>query len=75
MDSLATLALSLIEEILWLIKVEVVREPSIDVKVNVSVILTLEPCWMDPIIEFLAKNRLPGEAKEAKKVRRTFAWF
>lgn len=69
-DSLATLASSLIEDVPQLIKVEVVKEPSIDMKVNVSAIKVFDPCWMDLIIEFLAENRLPSEGKEAKRVRR-----
>ena len=43
-NSLATLASSLTEEVLWLIKVEMVKETSIDVKVNVSTITVPEPC-------------------------------
>lgn len=42
-DSLATLASTLAEEIPWLIKVEVVQEPSIDPKVNISVVLFPKP--------------------------------
>lgn len=42
-DSLATLASTLAEEILRLIKVEVVQEPSIDPKVNISVVLFPKP--------------------------------
>lgn len=64
MDSLTTLASSLTKDIPRLIKVEVVKEPSIDTKANVSVISTLEPCWMDPIVDFLAKNHLSSEMKE-----------
>ena len=54
-----------------MIKVEVVKEPSIDVKVNVSLVMMFELCWMDPIIDFLAKDRVPNNEKEAKKIRRT----
>ena len=74
-DSWATLTSSITKEIPQLIKAEVVREPSIDVKVNVSTISTYKPCWMDPIAEFLVENRLPSEAKEAKKVRRVSVQF
>ena len=49
------------------------REPSVDMKVNISTILTYKPCWMDLIVEFLAENRLPSEAKEAEKVCRVSA--
>ena len=67
-DSLATLASSLIEKVPRLIKVEVVAEPSIDKRVGVSVVAVSEPCWMDPIINFLAEDRLLADAKEAHRV-------
>jgi len=62
-NSLATLASSLIEEVPQLIKVEVVAEPSIDAGVDVSVVAISEPCWMDPIVKFLAEDRLPADVK------------
>ena len=52
-----------------LIKVELVAEPSINVGVDVSLVSTVEPFWMDPIINFLAKDRVPTNKKEAEKVR------
>ena len=42
-DSLATLASSLTDEVPRLIKVEVVKEPSIDPKVNGLVVASFEP--------------------------------
>ena len=64
-DSLATLASSLTEEVPQLIKVELVAEPSISVKVDVTVVGTSEPCWIDSIIDFLAEDRVPDDEKEA----------
>ena len=43
-DSLATLASSLTEDVPRLIKVELVAEPSINVRAGVSLITTAEPC-------------------------------
>jgi len=74
-DSLATLASTLADEIPRLIKVEVVQEPSIDPKVNISAISLPKPSWMDLIIEFLVEDHLPSESKEADKVRRSATWF
>ena len=68
-DSLATLASSLTKGIPQLIKVELVAEPSISIRVVVSLVVTVEPCWMDPIINFLAEDRVPVDEKEAEKVR------
>ena len=66
---MARLALSLTEEVPRLIKVELVAELSINVEVGVSLITTTKSCWMDPIIDFLAKDQVPADEKEAEKVR------
>ena len=67
-DSLATLALSSTEGIPQLIKVELVVEPSIRARVGVSLVATIEPCWMDLIISFLAEDRVLVDEKEVEKV-------
>ena len=81
-DSLATLASSIAEEIPRLIRVELVLEPSIKVagdagaaRVEVTAITTLGPCWMNPIIDFLAKDRTSNDEKEANKIRRVVARY
>ena len=43
---------------------------SIDIGVGVSVVAIFEPCWMDPIIDFLAKDRVLDDEKEAGQVCR-----
>ena len=55
-DSLVTLASSLTEEVPLLIKVKLVVEPSINTGVDVSVVAISKSCWMDLIIDFLAKD-------------------
>ena len=55
-DSLATLVSSLTEEVPWLIKVELVAEPSINIRVGVSVVAIFDLCWMDPIIYLLVED-------------------
>ena len=76
-DSLAMLASSMIEDLPRLIKVELIEERSINTMVGVGVvaILSTERCWMDPIIDFLAKDRLSNEEKEASKVRQVAARY
>ena len=83
-DLLATLASStteeiprVVEEIPWLIKVELIKEPSIGMEdncnpaeVEVAMVSITNPCWMNPIIDFLAKDKVPDDEKEAKKIRR-----
>jgi len=75
-DSLATLASLMTEEVPWVIKVELIREPSISMTdnsitsgVDVAVRSTIRPCWMNPIIDFLAEDRVSDDEKEAKKIR------
>ncbi|XP_050270008.1 uncharacterized protein LOC126714030 [Quercus robur] len=81
-DSLATLASSITEEVPWLIKVKLIRVPSIGMEdncnsagVDVIVISTTRPCWMNPIIDFLAKDKVPDDEKEAKKIRRVASQY
>ena len=74
-DSLATLASEMTKDIPWQIKVELITEPSIStttecaIRVDVAAITTAESCWMDPIIEFLAEDRVPDDESEANKIR------
>ena len=63
------------EDIPRLIKVELITKPSISItadgatRVNVVAITTIGSCWMDPIIEFLAEDRVPDDESKANKVR------
>ena len=52
-------------------------EPSINIAtdvglagVGVTVISTTRPCWMDPIIDFLAKDKVLDDEREANRVHR-----
>ena len=76
-DSLTMVASSMTKEVPWLIKVELIREPSISMannaitaEVDVAMVLATRLCWMDPIIDFLAEDRVPDDEKEAKRIRR-----
>ena len=55
-DSLATLASSMTEDVPRMIKVKLIAQPSIDATIGVAVVSALGPCWMDLIINFLAEN-------------------
>ena len=68
------------EEVPRLIKVELIVKPSISVadnvntaEVDVAMISMTGPCWMDPIIDFLAEDRVSDDEKEANKIRRMTA--
>ena len=76
-DSLATLALAMTEDVPWIIKVDLITEPSINtitdfgiIGISVTTVLTIEPCWMDPIVYFLAEDHISDDEKEANRVRR-----
>nr|XP_023924870.1 uncharacterized protein LOC112036287 [Quercus suber] len=77
-DSLATLASSSVEDVPRLIRVELIAEPSIQVPDEATIMVdrvnsvpSLAPCWIDPIVAFLAENVIPEDEKEASKIRRT----
>ena len=76
-DSLATLASAMIEDVPQIIKVELITEPSINTimdvgvaGISVTVVSTAELCWMDLIVDFLAKDHILDDEKEASRVRR-----
>ena len=52
-----------------IIEVELIVKPSINATTGVSAVITLEPCWMDPIIDFLAEDQVSDDDKEASRVR------
>ena len=57
------------EKVPRIIKIELVMEPSINAMVGILVVAMSKPCWMDPIIDFLAKDRVPNDEKEDRRVR------
>ena len=71
------LALSMTEDVPQLIKVKLIEERSIDTSIGVGVamISLTERCWMDPIIDFLAENRVPNDEKEANRVHQVTARY
>ena len=76
-DSLATLASTMTEDVPYMIKVDLITEPSINtitnvgiVEINVTAVLMGELCWMDSIVDFLAEDRISDDKKEASKVHR-----
>ena len=65
-----------------LIKVELIVELRIKAAIGVGVtgvdiamILAIGPCWIDPIIDFLAEDRVPDDEKEANRVRQVAARY
>ena len=74
-DALAKLATASQEDLSRLTPVEYLVEPSIDLTdVEVSPV-TLEPCWMDHIWDYLIGGLLPNDPKEAAKLTTRSARF
>ena len=38
-------------------------------RISVTVVTTVEPFWLDLIVDFLAKDRISDDQKEASRVR------
>ena len=36
---------------------------------EVAKVTVANPCWMNPIIDFLAEDKVPDDENEAKKIR------
>ena len=74
-DTLAKLASSMTEDVPRIIKVELIAQLSIYTAIGVAVVSTSVPCWMDPIMNYLTKDQVPDDEKEANWVRRVAARF
>uniref|UniRef100_A0A2N9IRH8 Reverse transcriptase domain-containing protein n=1 Tax=Fagus sylvatica TaxID=28930 RepID=A0A2N9IRH8_FAGSY len=75
-DSLAGLASSVAPDFRRTITVEVQDSPSI-MKSSQAIICQIEmgPSWMDPILDYLTKDILPADQKEAAKIRKNATWY
>ena len=71
-DSLAGLASSVAPDLRRTITVEVQDSPNIVEKGKGGIYLVeAGPSWMDPILDYLVKDILPADQKEAAKIRKT----
>ena len=67
-DALAKLATNRDAELLRLVPIEIIPEPSIARRDLVEAI-DFEPSWMDDIVVYLKEDKLPGDRDLARKVR------
>jgi len=75
-DSLATIATSLAQDLPWVILVEDLCKPTVVRKDMVQIHqIRVGPSWMDPIVLFLKEDILPEEKSEAEKVQRKAPQF
>ena len=65
----------MIEDVPWIIKEKLIAEPSINATIGVIMVSVFRPCWMDPIINFLAEDRVLDDEKEASRIRQVAAWY
>ena len=68
-DALAKLAMASQEDLSRSTPVEYLAEPSIDLCDVVVAPVGSEPCWMDPIWDYIIDGSLPDDPKEAAKIR------
>ena len=50
-------------------------EPSINAVVDVTMVVTSEPCWMDSIIDFLAVDQVLNNQNEANQMQKVAARY
>ncbi|KAK2999683.1 hypothetical protein RJ639_024172 [Escallonia herrerae] len=73
-DSLSRLTSADISEFSQAIYIEFLRKRSIQPSKEIDVV-EYEPCWMDPIIQYLVLGTLPSEQSEARNLRAKAARF
>ena len=44
-------------------------------RVEVAKVAVVNPCWMNPIIDFLAEDKVPDDEDKAKKILRVAPWY
>ncbi|XP_059663758.1 uncharacterized protein LOC132309470 [Cornus florida] len=72
-DQLAAAASSSDEDLVRIVPIDILDEPSISPRQKIMVILDVrhEPCWMDPLEAYLKEGTLPNQKAEAQKLRLT----
>ena len=70
------------EDFPQIIKVDLITEPSINTMTDVGIagicvmaVSTVESCWMDSIVDFLAEDCILDDEKKASKVRRVASCY
>ena len=74
-DALAKLATASQKDLSRSTPVEYLVEPSIDLSDVVVAPVGSEPCWMDPIWDYIIDGSLPDDPKEAAKIRARSTMF
>ncbi|XP_059670865.1 uncharacterized protein LOC132316401 [Cornus florida] len=76
-DQLATSASSSNEDLIRIVPINVLDEPSINPPQKVMVVLVIprQPCWIDPLEAYLKHGVLPDQKSEARKLRITAAKY
>ncbi|XP_043716321.1 uncharacterized protein LOC122664535 [Telopea speciosissima] len=67
-DALSRLATSNFQDLSRMVYLDVLTSPSIAQSEEV-LLVEIEPCWMDPLINYLQEGALPTDKDEAKRIR------
>ena len=68
-DGLARLAAGLEDDTLGQTSIELLSEPSIHKFVDHVMPVDHSTCWVDPILEYLTKGKIPEEKSEARRIK------
>ena len=68
-DGLARLASGLEDDALGLILIELLSEPSIRRSADHLKPVDYTPYWVDPILEYLTKGKIPEDKNEARRIK------
>ena len=68
-DGLARLASRLDNDALGLTLIELLSEPSIRRSADHVMPVEHTPCWVDPILEYLTKEKIPEDKNEARRIK------
>ena len=74
-DALARLATSKDSDLLKIVPVEILDLPSVELKEEVAMPVSLGPNWMTPIIQYLLHAELPEDKVEAKRLKHRAARY
>ena len=68
-DSLAKIASRLKDDALGLTPIELLFEPSISRSADHVGSVDCVPCWINPILEYLTKGKIPEDKSEARRIK------
>ena len=68
-DGLARLASGLEDDAFGLTPIELLSKPSIRKSVDRVMPVEYTPCWVDPILKYLTKGKIPEDKNEVRRIK------